>query len=357
MHKRPETTMLFSLPRVYQRRVQRHSWRFEIVMDDGKKIIKAATREDRARRIYPFQQTGALGEAKPRRRDPDWGPTSTSPALTAGCHASTILVLLVLCFRRRPCMRKRPAATPTSFQKSARAVRIANDSSAGWDSRCACDRRSPYSDWTQKEPIDVEPATQRWRCASHTTAMRCMWGEHVRRDAASIQAQLGRAKSRLRRSSLSRSTRTTIGAPLYFRRERVRRADGPDLADDRRESADAGFDAVWEAKTSVDGQGWSAELWIPFAQLRFNAGNEQVWGLNIGRFTPTLDEEVYWVVVPRTVRAWASRFGVLQGIDGVRPRRRIECSPSSLGRQHERGPRSQRSVRRWRNLLGVSAPT
>jgi len=49
------------------------------------------------------------------------------------------------------------------------------------------------------------------------------------------------------------------------------------------------------------------------------------------RFVPTLDEADYWVVVPRTERAWASRFGDLRGIQDVRPSRRIELLPVVVG--------------------------
>jgi len=82
---------------------------------------------------------------------------------------------------------------------------------------------------------------------------------------------------------------------------------------------DEGYDPVWQAKTRTEDQGWTAELWIPFSQLRFNRLAEQIWGLNIQRFTPTINEMDYWVAVPRTQKGWASRFGDLLGIDGVEP--------------------------------------
>ena len=100
---------------------------------------------------------------------------------------------------------------------------------------------------------------------------------------------------------------------------------------DEETTFDEGFDPVWQARTRVDEQGWTAELWIPFSQLRFNAGAEQVWGLNVRRFTPTLDEEDYWVPVPRTVTAWASRFGNLEGIEGLTSNRRVEVLPYVAG--------------------------
>ena len=84
---------------------------------------------------------------------------------------------------------------------------------------------------------------------------------------------------------------------------------------------------MWEARTATNSSGWTAELWIPFSQLRFNDSPKQVWGLNVGRYTPTLNEEDYWVSIPRTVTAWASRFGDLIGLDDVRPARRLELLP------------------------------
>jgi uncharacterized protein DUF5916 len=96
---------------------------------------------------------------------------------------------------------------------------------------------------------------------------------------------------------------------------------------DNEDNADSEFDPVWEAKTSIDANGWTAELWLPFSQLRFNDQPERIWGLNIKRWRPQLNEEDYWVVIGRTQRGWASRFGELRGIDGVRPRTRLEVLP------------------------------
>ena len=93
------------------------------------------------------------------------------------------------------------------------------------------------------------------------------------------------------------------------------------------ESGDSDFDPVWEAATSVGPDVWTAEFRIPFAQLRFNDVDEPIWGLNITRLIPALEEEDYWVLVPRTERGWASRFGELKGLQGVSPRYRMELLP------------------------------
>jgi hypothetical protein len=87
------------------------------------------------------------------------------------------------------------------------------------------------------------------------------------------------------------------------------------------------FDPVWEAQTAVQENGWTAELWLPFTQLRFVDSVERVWGLNIKRWRPVINEETYWIVIGRTESGWSSRFGELRGIDGVRPAGRLEVLP------------------------------
>ena len=90
---------------------------------------------------------------------------------------------------------------------------------------------------------------------------------------------------------------------------------------------DASFDPVWTARVRHDSLGWTAEMRIPFSQLRFTPGPVQLWGVNVARMTPETDEEAYWVMVPPRETGWASRFGDLSGIAGVRPSRRVELLP------------------------------
>src|SRR5690606_34506569 len=73
--------------------------------------------------------------------------------------------------------------------------------------------------------------------------------------------------------------------------------------------------------------GWTAELRIPFSQLRFNPSDVQVWGLNMNRYIPSRNEDDYWVLVPKNETGWSSRMAPLTGIRGVRPSRRIELTP------------------------------
>ena len=60
---------------------------------------------------------------------------------------------------------------------------------------------------------------------------------------------------------------------------------------------------MWRARTSTDEQGWMAELWIPFSQLRFTNRGAQIWGLNVQRWghitVPYLD---LWAFSPGSQR-------------------------------------------------------
>ena len=106
-------------------------------------------------------------------------------------------------------------------------------------------------------------------------------------------------------------------------------------------SDDDSFDPVWQARTSRDAQGWSAELWIPFSQLRFTDRSPQVWGLNVKRWVPSRNEDVHWQLIGRTDDRLASRFGDLQGLDGIRPPRRVELMPYVASSSQVIGVREQ----------------
>jgi hypothetical protein len=92
-------------------------------------------------------------------------------------------------------------------------------------------------------------------------------------------------------------------------------------------SRDFTYDPVWDAAVAFDSLGWTVEMRIPFSQLRFSRAEVQRWGLNIQRWIPQRNEEVWWVVVPRNETGFVSRFGLLEGITGIAPSRRMELLP------------------------------
>ncbi len=90
---------------------------------------------------------------------------------------------------------------------------------------------------------------------------------------------------------------------------------------------DDSWDGVWEGKVARDAEGWTAELRIPYSQLRFARADVQLWGVNFGRFIPRRGEEAYLRVAPANENAFVSYFADLRGIERVRPGRGLEIVP------------------------------
>ena len=95
---------------------------------------------------------------------------------------------------------------------------------------------------------------------------------------------------------------------------------------------DDSWDPVWEAATEIHASGWSAEMRIPFSQLRFRPDEEQVWGIEFRRNIHRNQEIVTFPFVPTLEQGGASRFAHLDGISGIEPGRRLELLPYLAGR-------------------------
>ncbi len=94
---------------------------------------------------------------------------------------------------------------------------------------------------------------------------------------------------------------------------------------------DESFNPIWYGKTNVDKDGWTAEMKIPFSQLRYDGENENhVWGLQVMRRLFRKQERSTWQHIPRNGSGWVSRFGELHGLKNVPPQRQIEIQPYVL---------------------------
>ncbi len=90
---------------------------------------------------------------------------------------------------------------------------------------------------------------------------------------------------------------------------------------------DPDWDAVWSAETSVDENGWYAEMRIPFAAVRYSNGDEMTWGLNIYRYMHSRGEDTSWVNWDRELSGFVSRFGEITGLFDVPSARQLELLP------------------------------
>jgi len=90
---------------------------------------------------------------------------------------------------------------------------------------------------------------------------------------------------------------------------------------------DFNWDAVWDGKAQVLDSIWTSELKIPFSQIRFAPGKEQVWGMHVWRWVDRLKEESQWKLIPIDAPAMVYLFGELRGIEGVKSKVNYEFLP------------------------------
>lgn len=186
------------------------------------------------------------------------------------------------------------------------------------------------ADFIQKDPLEAQPAAT-------PTEVRFLYDGDALYIGARMRSQ-GRKDIQApssRRDNPGNAERLIVALDSYHDR-RTAYSFGVTAAGTRFEyyhssddeyNRDYSFNPVWEARAHIDSTGWTAEMRIPFSQLRFNAGDAQVWGLNLNRYIPSRNEDDYWVYVPKNETGWSSRFGDLVGISGIRPTRRLELLP------------------------------
>ncbi|HVK72666.1 MAG TPA: DUF5916 domain-containing protein [Kofleriaceae bacterium] len=179
------------------------------------------------------------------------------------------------------------------------------------------------ADFLQKEPVEGA-------APSHPTEVRVLFDA----DALYIGARMDAAPGRTRRSITRRDE--TSGAERFivsldpYRTGRIAYSFAVTVAgvradwihtDDSEYERDASWNPVWSAATRVHAGGWTAELRIPWSQLRYPRDGARPWGINFNRYEPDHNEDVFWIVVPRERTGWASYMGELRGLE--RPPRQL----------------------------------
>lgn len=86
------------------------------------------------------------------------------------------------------------------------------------------------------------------------------------------------------------------------------------LVIEKGEDVNSNWDAIWEAKTSRDDEGWYAEIRIPIRSISFKKGLTS-WGFNIQRNVQRLQEVSRWSAVSRDFEVYqTSRAGLLEDL-------------------------------------------
>jgi hypothetical protein len=102
---------------------------------------------------------------------------------------------------------------------------------------------------------------------------------------------------------------------------------GEEYVSNNGDNWDDKWDPIWYLMTSIDEEGWVAEIKIPLSQLRFAYKPEHVWGLQLSRYYFRNDEWSTWQYVPQNAAGWVHLFGEINGINGIKPQKQIEIQP------------------------------
>ncbi|HEX9580660.1 MAG TPA: DUF5916 domain-containing protein [Gemmatimonadales bacterium] len=189
-------------------------------------------------------------------------------------------------------------------------------------------------DFRQSQPNDGEPATQR-------TEVRFAYDDEALYVGARMFDDLGArgVQTRLvrRDGDASSDYVQVIFDPYHDHLGRLFLSVNPsgvrNDANGLGGGGDDSWDPVWDVKTTIDSLGWTAEMRIPFSQLRFpETANEQTWGLQIWRQANRLNELSMWSWWGRTETGGPSRFGHLAGLTITRAPGRAELLPYVVGR-------------------------
>jgi uncharacterized protein DUF5916/cellulose/xylan binding protein with CBM9 domain len=191
------------------------------------------------------------------------------------------------------------------------------------------------TDFRQNQPREGQPATQRTEVRFAYDEAALYVGARMFDDsgAAGVRTRLVRRDGDMSSDYLEVILDTYhdhIGRLFFMVNPSGVRSDANGLGG----GGDNSWDPVWEVATTIDSLGWTAEMRIPFAQLRYPQlpTQEQTWGLQIWRQENRLNELSQWSFWGLTETGGPPRFGHLAGLLIGRAPGRAEILPYVVGR-------------------------
>lgn len=185
--------------------------------------------------------------------------------------------------------------------------------------------------FVQREPYEGVDPTQK-------TAFKILYdNENIYVAIRAYDSEPGKIEKRLSRRDAFEGDWVAIAFDSYFDKLTAFSfgvsASGVknDLFVSNEDQMDDTWDPVWYVKTSVDHEGWTAEMKIPLTQVRFAKTKNHVWGVQVMRWLFRKEEFSTWQPIPQESSRWVSRFGELTGIEGISPKREVELIPYVMG--------------------------
>jgi hypothetical protein len=198
---------------------------------------------------------------------------------------------------------------------------------------------TPITKFTQQQPHEGQPATQH-------TEIRILYDDQALYIGARVDDSLGAKGIRAplaRRDQLldangnngSFNSLTTdkiivVLDPYHNHIDEAWFEVNPQGVKGDQFDGDPSWDPIWEAATHTDSLGWTAEMRIPFSQLRFSRDSVQTWGMEVWRYIDRLNEQDMWAYWRTSEAGGPAYFGDLTGLRIAPLPRQFELLPYVL---------------------------
>ncbi len=263
------------------------------------------------------------------------------PRLNPGPCSALVLALLAV----PVALRAQTSSGSSGAQRAApapaapQATAVRRDAAIAIDGRldeAAWQRATPITDFRQYEPNEGAPASQ-------PTEVRILFDDQAVYIGARMIQPGGVAAPLARRDQLLNSNGNN-GAfnslttdkliveldPYHNHIDDIVFEVNPAGVKGDQNNGDPSWDPIWEAAAHVDSLGWTAEMRIPYSQLRFSRDPVQTWGLQIWRYLDRRNEHDMWSFRPRNLAGGPAFFGQLTGLTIAHRPRQLELLPYAL---------------------------
>jgi hypothetical protein len=105
---------------------------------------------------------------------------------------------------------------------------------------------------------------------------------------------------------------------------------GEEIATQNGDNWDESWNPIWYTNAKVDDKGWTAEMKIPFSQLRFGNDKEQIWGFNVVRNIFRKNERSLCQRIPNDQSGFISEAGELHGLINLKSQKQLEIQPFTV---------------------------
>lgn len=90
---------------------------------------------------------------------------------------------------------------------------------------------------------------------------------------------------------------------------------------------DSSWNAIWESKARITDYGWTAEIKIPYAAIRFSDEKKQTWGINFIRDFKRARQFYSWNLIDAKISSRGNQEGLLEGIENIKTPTRLFFIP------------------------------